>query len=91
MNKFEEFNIKSIPCSKNSEADMLDNVESNLSANDDLTHDKFSIEFIYMPSTRDNITSWRIFDDDQQIIYFIHSKDTFRGSIINDEQHESLL
>ena len=91
INKFESFNIKSIPRSKHSEANMLANVASNLSPSDDFTHDKFLIEFIYRPSILDNITSWRIFDDDQQIVDFLYSKYTFRGSVIDDEQHEGLL
>ena len=70
---------------------MLVNVASNLSPSDDFTHDKFSIELIYRPSIRNNITSWRIFDDDQRIINFLHSEDTFMGSVISDEQHESLI
>ena len=43
------------------------------------------------PSILDNITNWRIFEDDEQIIKFLHSEDTFKGSIIDDEHHEALL
>ena len=39
----------------------------------------------------DNITNWRVFEDEEQMIYFLHSKDTFKGSVIDDEQHEDLL
>ena len=85
MKKFEAFNIKSIPRLEKSKFHMLANVGSDLSPSDDFTHDKFSIELIYRPSILDNITSWRIFYDDQQIIGFHHSKDTFRGSVIHDE------
>ena len=87
MNKFEAFNIKSILHSDNFEAEMLANATSNLITSDDFTNDKFSIEWIYMPSIADNISSCRIFDDDQEIINFLHSEDTFMGSVINDEQH----
>ena len=75
----------------NSEVDMLANVASNLSPSDDFSQDKFSMELIYRTSIPDNITNWRIFVDDEQIINFVHSKDTFKGSIIDDEQHEALL
>ena len=34
---------------------------------------------------------WRIFKYDEQIINFLHSKDTFKGLIIDEEQHEDLL
>ena len=39
----------------------------------------------------DNITNWIVFEDDEQIINFLHSEDTFKGSVIDDEQHEALL
>ena len=35
--------------------------------------------------------NWRVFKDHEQIIKFRHSEDTFKGSIIDDEHHESLL
>ena len=70
---------------------MLANASSNLFPSDDFPHDKFSIELIYRPSIPDNITNWRVFEDDEQIINFLHSKDTFKGLVIDDEQHEALL
>jgi ribonuclease HI len=91
MNKFEAFNIKSIPHIENCDVDMLENVASNLILSDDFTHDIFFVELIYRPSIPSNITNWRIFDDDQQIIDYLHLEYTFRGLVIDDEQHESLL
>ena len=35
--------------------------------------------------------NWRVFEDDEQIINFLHSEDPFKGSVIDDEQHEALL
>ena len=70
---------------------MLANLASTLCPSSDFSHDKFSIELIYMPSILDNITNWRIFEDDEQIINFLHSEDTFKGSIIDDEEHEAIL
>ena len=32
-----------------------------------------------------------MFEDDEQIINFLHSEDTFKGLVIDDEQHEALL
>ena len=75
----------------NYEADMLDNVTSNLCPSDDLSHDRFYVEWIYMPSILDNIMNWKVFKDDEQIINFLHSKYTFKGLVIDDEQHEALL
>jgi hypothetical protein len=91
MNKFEAFNIGSIPCSMNSEAYMLANATSNISPSDDFTSDNFFVELIYRSSIPVNITNWRIFHDEERIINFLYSEDTFKGSIIDDEQHESLL
>ena len=73
------------------EVDMLANATSNLFPSDDFSHNKFSVELIYRPSIPDNITNWRVFEDDEQIINFLHSQDTFKGLVIDDEQHESLL
>ena len=44
MNKFEAFNIKSIPRTLNFEADMVANATPNLCPSDDFSHDKFSVE-----------------------------------------------
>ena len=49
----------------NSEANMLANVASNLCPSDDFSHDIFSIELIYRLSIPDNITNWRVFEDDE--------------------------
>ena len=75
----------------NFEADMLDNAASNLCPSDDFSHDIFSIELIYRLSILDNITNWRVFENDEQIINFLHLEDTFKRSVIDDEQHEALL
>ena len=91
MNKFESFNIKYIPRTLNFEADMLANAASNLFPSDDFSHDKFSIELIYRSSIPDNITIWRVFKDDEQIINFLNFEDTLKGSVIDDEHHEDFL
>jgi hypothetical protein len=75
----------------NSEVDMLANVTSNLCPSDDFSHDKFSFELIYRSLIPNNITNWRVFEEDEQIINFLHLEDTFKGSVIDDEQHEALL
>ena len=62
---------------------MLANVASNLSPSDDFSNDKFFVELIYRSSILDNSTNWRIFDDDEQIINFLHLEDSFKGSIID--------
>ena len=91
MNKFEAFNIRSIPHYLNFEVDMLANATSNLCPRNDLSHDKFFVELIYRPSIPNNIMHWKVFEDDEQIINFLHAEDTFKGLVIDDEQHESFL
>ena len=63
----------------NFEEDMLANVASNLFPSDDFSHDKISVELIYRSSIPDNITNWRVFEDDEQIINFLHAEDKFKG------------
>ena len=75
----------------NSEVDMLANADSNSCPSDDLSHDNFFVEVIYRSSVTNNITNWRLFEDDEKIINLHHSEHTFKGSIIDDQQHESLL
>ena len=36
-------------------------------------------------------TIWRISNDDQHIIEHLQSEDTYKGSMINEEQHEAPL
>jgi hypothetical protein len=36
-------------------------------------------------------TNWRISNDDQHIVEHLQLKNTSKGSIINEEQHEALL
>jgi hypothetical protein len=77
MNKFSAFNINSIPRLNNSEADLLANVASKLFPTEVLSPNSFSVELLFRPSVPDNITNWRVFDDDQQIISFLHMEETF--------------
>ena len=91
MYKFEAFNIRSNPRSLNFEANMLANATSNLCPSNDFSHDNFLVELIYRSLILDNITNWRIFEDDEQIINFLHLEDTFKASNIDDKQHKALL
>jgi ribonuclease HI len=79
INKFSAFNINSIPRSSNVEADLLANVASKLLPADGLSPSAFSVELLFRPSIPDNITNWRVFEDDQQIINFLHMEETFQG------------
>jgi ribonuclease HI len=91
MNKFVAFNINSIPRLNNSEADLLANVASKLFLVEGLSSDAFSIELLFRPSVPDNIMNWRVFDDDQQIISFLHMEETFQGAVIDECTHDDNL
>jgi hypothetical protein len=91
MNKFSAFNINSMPRLNNSEADLLANVASKLFPTEGLSLDAFSVELLFRPSVPDNITNWRVFDDDQQIISFLHMEETFQGTVIDECTHDENL
>jgi ribonuclease HI len=91
MNKFSAFNINSIPRLNNAEADLLANVASKLLPAEGLSPDAFSVELLFRPSVPDNITNWRVFDDDQQIINFLHMEETFQGAVIDERTHDDNL
>ena len=82
---FKYFNINFIPRDKNIVIDPFVTVASLLSPLEDFEISKFSIELIYWPSIPNNITNWRVFDDDQHIIHFLTSEETFQSVVIDDE------
>jgi ribonuclease HI len=91
IKSFDAFNISPIPRSLNCDVDLLANVASRLIPSEGLMPDTFSVELLYRPSIPDNITSWRVFDDDHQIISFLHLKDTFKDSVIDEGQHDQMM
>jgi ribonuclease HI len=91
INQFSAFNINSIPRSGNVEADLLANVASKLLPTDGLSPSTFSVELLFRPSVPNNITSWRVFEDDQQIINFLHMEETFQGAVIDEQTHDDNL
>jgi hypothetical protein len=54
-------------------------------------HDGFSIEMICRPSIPDNVTNWRVFNSDTQIINFLTILYTFQDVVIDVETHEQEL
>ena len=66
ITNFNAFNINSIPRLQNATTDLLATYVARLVP----TNNKCSIELIFRPSIPDNVTNWRVFDDDQQIIDF---------------------
>ena len=84
---FHAFNIYSIPGAKNAAVDLLVTLAARLVP----TNNRCSIKLLFRPSIPDNITNLRVFDDDQQILECIMNDYTFKGAIIDDEEHQADL
>ena len=85
LTNFYAFNIVSIPRLKNVAADLLATSAARLVP----TNNKCSIEVLFRPSVPDMITNLRVFDDDQQILECLMNDETFKGAIIDDEEHQA--
>ena len=87
LTNFYAFNIVSIPRLKNAATDLLATSAARLVP----TNNKCSIELLFRPSVPDMITNLRVFDDDQQILECLMNDETFKGAIIDDEEHQAEL
>jgi hypothetical protein len=63
-----------IPRDQNVDVDILATATSRFMPPDD----GFSIELMFRPSIPDNVTSWRVFDCDSQIVKFLTSSYMFQ-------------
>ena len=84
---FNDFNINAVPRLQNVVTDLLATSASRLVP----TNNKCSIELIFRPSVPDNVTNLGVFNDDEQIINFLTNKESFKESIINEEENLSGL
>jgi len=50
-----------------------------------LKNNKCYVEFIFRPSGPDNISNWQVFEDDKQILEFLHCEKTFKN-VVSDEK-----
>ena len=82
---FHAFNIVSIPRLKNATANLLAASAARLVP----SNNGCSIELLFRPSVLDMVTNLRVFDDDQQILEWLMNDETFKGAIIDDEQHQA--
>ena len=71
IEKFEAFNITVIPRSKNILADSLATVASRLLPLEDYEASGFTVGLLYKPSVPNNISNWKVFEGDEQIINFL--------------------
>jgi hypothetical protein len=91
IDNFLTFKIITIPRSKNILADSLDTIASRLSPLEDHEASRFAIELLYKPSIPDNITNWRVFKGEEQIISFLTNEENFRGFTNDDEVFQKIL
>lgn len=77
IESFDAFNIKAIFRSQNQVADSLAQAASTLEPLSMQSFKKFILELTSVPSVLDNVTNFKAFDDDKNIIYFITSSDVF--------------
>ena len=70
-NSFSTFNIKYVPRSQNFDVDLLANTASRIISLKGLSPQTFSIELMYRPSIPNNVTSWKVFDEDHHILDFL--------------------
>ena len=82
---FDAFNINLIPRLQNAVADLL----ATSAAIFVPTNNKCSIELIFRPSIPENVTNLRVFDDYQQILEFLTNDETFKDSVIDDDDHQA--
>ena len=82
---FDAFNISLIPRLKNAATDFLAIYVARLVP----ANNKCSIELIFRPYVLDNVTNLRVFDDDQEILEFLTNDETFKDSVIDEEEHQS--
>ena len=83
---FHAFNIVSIPSLKNAAIDLLATLAARLVP----SNNRCSIELPFRPSISNMITNLRVFDNDQKILEFLMNDEmSFKGAIIDDEEHQA--
>jgi len=60
-----EFKINVVPKKKNIYYNLLSNFISRLITLEVFIVDKVYVDLLFRPSVHDNVTSWRVFDDDE--------------------------
>ena len=48
------------------------------------------MELLYKPSVPNNISNWKVFEGDEQIIKFLTNQDNFKDLAIDDEEFQDL-
>jgi len=63
-------------------------VESKLIPSEDFSPDRFSIEIIFRPSIPNNVTNWRVFNNDADIVNYPTSEGSYEEQIIDEHKHD---
>jgi ribonuclease HI len=71
IDNFEAFNITVVPRTKNTLVDSLATAASILSPLEDYEASRFAVELLYKPSVPNNISNWKVFEGDEQIVDFL--------------------
>jgi hypothetical protein len=88
---FEAFNIIVVPRKKNTLVDSLATRSSRISPLEDYEASKFTMELLYKPSVPNNISNWKVFEGDEQIIDFLTNQENFKQLAIDDEVFQEKL
>jgi ribonuclease HI len=85
---FGVFNLTTIPREKNALVDSLDTTASRISPLEDYEASQFTVELLYKPLVPNNISNWKFFEGDEQIIIFLTNQDNFKDLAIDDEEFQ---
>jgi hypothetical protein len=85
IDHFEAFNITATARGKNIIANSLAITGSRLSPLEDYETSWLTVELLYKPSIPNNISNWKVFEGDEQIINFLTNRDNFKYLAIDDE------
>jgi hypothetical protein len=82
---FEAFNITMTPRTTNTLADSLTTASSRLSPFEYYEASRFTMELLYKPSVPNNISNWKVFEGDEQIINFLTNQENFKDLDIDND------
>ena len=68
----------------------MENITCQVSPNENCKSERLSVELIFRTSLLDNVTHWKVFEGDYQILHFLQCEKTFKNMVIyegdNDEE-----
>ena len=79
-------NIVAIPKEQNNMADQLAAATSTLQPSQELLDGDSKLGINFRPSVPDNMEHWQDFQDDEQILRFIHNVEEFSNFYVNHQE-----